>query len=63
MHEHDIPKTLGYSHTIRRPNLRITKTEAAEIDTKGINNLFDEVIARHFINPGEEIDAQTQEVF
>lgn len=56
-------KISGFNRTIKRPNLRVNKTERAEIDFKGINNLFNEIIERHFINPEKEINTQTQDVF
>lgn len=57
------PRSLGFNRTIKRPNLRVTKTERAEIDIKGINNLFNEIVKRHFINSEKEINTQTQDVF
>lgn len=57
------PRSLAFNRTIKRRNLRVTKTERVEIDIKGINNLFNEFIGRHFINPEKEINTQMQDVF
>lgn len=56
-------KISGFNRTIKRPNLRVTKTERAEIDNKSIKDVFNEIIERHFINPEKEINTQTQDVF
>jgi hypothetical protein len=43
--------------TIKRPNLRILQVEeGAEIQTKGIGNLLNKIIAQNFSNLGAGID-------
>jgi hypothetical protein len=41
---------------IRRPNIRIHGVEEAEIQTKGIRNLFNEIIAENFPNLCNSVD-------
>jgi hypothetical protein len=51
-------RTLGH----KRPNLRIHRVEGAEIETKGLGNLLNE-ISRKFPQNFKDIDTHVQEAF
>jgi hypothetical protein len=45
---------------IKKPNLQISGVEeGTKIETKGIENLFNEIIAENFPNIGKEMDSNT----
>jgi hypothetical protein len=49
---------------IKRPKMRINGVEeGTEKQTKGIQNLFNEIIAENFPNLGNDMDIQIQEAF
>ena len=52
------------SASLKRANLRIIGIEEGlEAETKGINNLFREVILENFPNIEREVDTQVQETY
>jgi hypothetical protein len=58
-HEYNIQE---FWDIIKKPNLRIHGVEeGAEIQTKGIENLFNEIIAENFPNLCNNIGTQVQE--
>ena len=49
---------------MKRPNLRIIGIEEdTEIQTKGMNNLFNEIISENFPNLKNEMENQIQEAY
>jgi TolA-binding protein len=48
---------------IKRPNLRIHRMRGAEIQTKGIGNLFNEIITENSPNLCSNVDIHVQEAF
>ena len=49
---------------MKRPNLRIIEIEeGTEIQTKGMNNLFNEIILENFPNLKNEMENQIQETY
>ena len=60
-HELDIEEI---SASLKRANIRIIGIEEGlETETKGINNLFREVILENFPNIEREVDTQVQETY
>lgn len=48
---------------IKRPNPRTHSIEGDEINTKGIKKLFNEIIAKKFLNTEKEIDIQIKDIW
>ena len=49
---------------MKRPNLRINgNKEGTEIQTKGMNNLFNKIISENFPNLKNEMENQIQEAY
>jgi hypothetical protein len=49
------------THSIKRPNLRITGIEGDEVQAKGMRNIFNKIITENFPNLETDIPIQMQE--
>lgn len=47
---------------VKRSNPRTHSKEGAEINTKGIKKLFNEIIAKKFLNTEKEIDIKIKDI-
>jgi hypothetical protein len=50
-----------FTHSIKRPNLRIMGIEGEEVEAKGICNIFNKIITENFSNLEKVLPIQIQE--